>query len=99
MSENFGDCNVIFNDGSNKYPSKEGYALSVGDVKIYDNDGLRDFTLDDLEEPEQPSDDKEQGVTKVYFENTFGWDKVKVYAYNDGTSDEVKAWPGVNAKD
>lgn len=99
LPENFGDCNVIFNDGSNKYPSKEGYALSVGDVKIYDNDGLRDFTLDDLEEPEQPSDDEEQGVTKVYFENTFGWDKVKVYAYNDGTSDEVKAWPGVNAKD
>ncbi|WP_297424898.1 starch-binding protein [Clostridium sp.] len=91
------NMNIIFTDGTNQYPSSGGYQLLVGESKIYDNGALRDFTTDDLEEP--ATTESSQGVTKVYFKNTFGWDKVKVYAYNDGTSDKVKDWPGESAVD
>jgi alpha-amylase len=92
------NINVIFSDGTNQYPSSGGYKLLAGESKIYDNGALRDFKIDDLQEPEAPPV-AGQGVTKVYFKNTFGWAKVDVYAYNDGTSDKVKDWPGVSAVD
>lgn len=94
LPENYGDAKVIFNDGSNK---TDDLNLPTEKAMIYDNGEFRDFTTDDLEEPEVQND--EEGITKVYFKNTFGWDKVKVYAYNAGTSEKVKDWPGVSAKD
>ena len=94
LPENYGDAKVTFNDGSNKTDDLD---LPSEMAMIYDDGDFRDFTTDDLEEPEVQND--EEGITKVYFKNTFGWDKVKVYTYNDGTSEKVKDWPGVSAKD
>ncbi|WP_294392812.1 starch-binding protein [uncultured Clostridium sp.] len=94
LPENYGDVNIIFNDGTNK---TDDLKLPSEKAMIYDNGEFRDFITDDLEEPVVESD--EEGITRVYFKNTFGWDKVKVYAYNEGTSEKVKDWPGVSAKD
>ena len=94
LPENYGDANIIFNDGSNK---TDDLKLPSEKAMIYDNGEFRDYTTDDLEEPEVQND--KEGITKVYFKNTSGWEKVKVYAYNDGTSEKVKDWPGESAKD
>ncbi|EKQ57478.1 MULTISPECIES: starch-binding protein [unclassified Clostridium] len=103
LPENFGDAKIIFNDkiaGNDSGNQTADLVLPFETSKIYDETTktLRDFTLDDLQEPEKPSTDA-QGVTKVYFKNTFGWEKVNVYAYNDGSSDKVKDWPGASAVD
>jgi|GEM_PF-140981 len=90
------DCqniNVIFNDGNNQFPSSGGYKLLAGESKIYDNGSLRDFTTDDLEEPEAPAI-AGQGVTKVLFKNTENWSNVKIYYWQDGSPSV--AWPGVS---
>ena len=94
LPENYGDANIIFNDCSNQ---TDDLKLPSEKAMIYDNEEFRDFTTDDLEEPEVQND--KEGITKVYFKNTSGWEKVKVYAYNDGTSEKVKDWPGESAKD
>lgn len=105
LPEGFGEASVIFNDkikDNDAGNQSANIKLPFEKSMYYDNDKkvLRDFTSDDLAEPEQESDSSEKtGVTKVYFKNTFGWEKVKVYAYNDGTADKVKDWPGENVKD
>ena len=99
------DCqniNVIFNDkvkdkdGGNQLPDKDAYQLFAGEAKIYDNGSLRNFTADDLKEPEAPAV-ASQGVTKVYFKNTDNWDSVKIHYWPEGGSGTT--WPGVSMVD
>ena len=105
LPENFGDANVIFNDktaGSDDGNQTKDLILPFETSKIYDEktETLRDFTVDDLKEPEKEVEPGEvKGVTKIYFKNTSGWANVNAYAYNDGTADKVKEWPGVKATD
>lgn len=87
------NINVIFNDGNNQFPSSGGYELLAGESKIYDNGSLRDFTTDDLAEPEAPAV-AGQGVTKVLFKNTENWSNAKIYYWQDG-SPSIE-WPGVS---
>ena len=95
LPENFGDATIIFNDGSNQTGNLE---LPFETAMIYDEKtkSLREFTADDLEEPEAPAV-AGQGVTKVYFKNTFGWEKVKIHYWQEGGSSTE--WPGVSMVD
>lgn len=99
LPEGYNDTKVVFNDnGSNQTPGygNPGLVLKTDSAMIYDNGNLRDFTADDLETPEEAAV-AGQGVTKVYFKNDFGWEKVKIYYWQeDGTS---TAWPGVSMVD
>lgn len=92
LPENYGDANIIFNDGSNQ---TDNLKLPSEKAMIYDNGEFRDFTIEDLEEPEVVSD--EAGITKVYFKNTSNWEKVYVHYWN--TDGKSTTWPGKEAQD
>lgn len=101
LPENFGDATIIFNDkvsGSDAGNQTVNLELPFETAMIYDEEtkSLREFTADDLEEPEAPAV-AGQGVTKVYFKNTFGWEKVKIHYWQEGGTST--AWPGVSMVD
>lgn len=40
-----------------------------------------------------------EGKTVVYFDNTQGWEDVKIYAYGGSAQGDITKWPGVPMKD
>lgn len=40
-----------------------------------------------------------EGKTVVYFDNTQGWEDVKIYAYGGGAQGDITKWPGVPMQD
>lgn len=98
LPEDFGECNVIFNDVANK---TKDLLLPTESSKFYDSDKqeLRDFTLDDLKEPEgDGDDDKEEAGSTVYVKLPEGWNKVPNMHYWN-TAGAQTTWPGKAMKD
>lgn len=93
LPQNYGDAKVIFTDGEGK--QTEDLSLPFESCKIYDKGEFRDFTTDDLDEPQ---DETKDSVTKVYFKNSEKLKNIHAYVWNTDGS-KVKDWPGVKAKD
>lgn len=83
LPEGWETANVIFNEGSNQIPSANQPGFVLQGKMIYQDGSWSNY--------------QEVETKTAYFNNTYGWNNVNIYVYDESGSSikEVAAWPGI----